>query len=192
MKVLSLLNLKSSLSPNINPLCSPSTMAKKISQRGIQVAALTDLNTAMNCPAFYTECSKYNIACLFGMEAWTSDHQRTLVLFSKLKLALDFCNSWYNTLPDVSATSRQFYVDENGKIIGELKRKLEACSSVSFERLKAQVEKFEGVLCYVKADEEVWLEIGKEGLFTDDGIINLSSVEKAFERLQVPQAEHLP
>ena len=122
MNILSIINIKSTLSPNANPLYSPSTIAKKLHQRGIKLAALTDLNSAMNCPAFYTECSKYSIACLFGMDAWTCDGFKTLVLFADLKLALDFCSSWYDTLPDSSTKSSQFYVDENGDIIGEVKK----------------------------------------------------------------------
>ncbi|MBO4319854.1 MAG: PHP domain-containing protein [Treponema sp.] len=191
MKILSLLNVKSTLSIASNPLCSPSTMAKKIYKRKIQLAALTDLNTAMNCPAFYAECSKHNVLCLFGMEAWTSDGLKTLVLFSDLKLAMDFSTAWYGTLPDIPAKNSQFYVDENGDIIGELKKELENRSSVSYEKLRAQVEKYNGIMCYVKAYTSFFLDTGNEGLFTEDSTINLKAIGKAFEKLQVPQAEPL-
>lgn len=191
MKILSLLNVKSTLSPASNPLSSPNTLAKEMHKRGIQLAAITDLNTAMNCPAFYANCSKYSIACIFGMEAWTCDNLRTLVFFSDLKLAVDFCSSWYNTLPETASRNRQFYVDENGDIIGELKKELENCSKVEYEKLKIQVKESGGILAYVKPEEEIYLDTGNEVLFTDDSTINLKAIEKAFERLQAHQAEPL-
>ena len=191
MKVLSLLNLKSTLSSCTNPNCAPNSLAEKIEQRGIQLAALTDLNTAMNCPAFFVNCSKHNIACLFGMEAWTGDDLRTLVLFSDLKLAVDFCSSWYDTLPVSTSRKRQYYVDEDGEIIGELKKDLQNRSPVKHAVLEKQAINYGGILAYVKPGEELILDTGNEVLLNEDSTVNLKAIEKAFARLQVPQAEPL-
>lgn len=188
MKLLSLLNQKSTLSPGSDPICTPSALAERMRHRGIRLSALTDLNASMNSPAFYTECSKHNIACLFGMEAWTSDFLKTLVLFPDLKLALDFSSAWYDTLPNHAGQIRQFYVDENGEIIGELKKELKAASTVTFERLREKVRETGGITAYVGQDEELLLDTGNEVLFTDESKVNLKAVERAFEKLQVPQA----
>ncbi|MBP5359448.1 MAG: hypothetical protein J6Y69_09775 [Treponema sp.] len=191
MKVLSLLNLKSTLSSCTSSISSPSSLAEKIAQRGIQLAALTDLNTAMNCPAFFVNCSRHSIACLFGMEAWTYDNLKTLILFSDLKLAVDFCSSWYDTLPNTECSKKQYYVDEEGEIIGELKKDLQNRSPVKFETLKKQALNSGGVVAYVKPETELYLDTGNEVLLHEDSTINLKAIEKAFERLQVPQAEPL-
>ena len=188
MKLLSLLNQKSTLSPDSDPICTPSVLAERMQHRGIRLSALTDLNASMNCPAFYAECSKHKIACLFGMEAWTCDSLKTLVLFPDLKLAVDFSSAWYDTLPNHTGEIQQFYVDENGEIIGELKKELKNASTVSFERLRKKVRELGGITAYVKQDEELLLDTGNELLFTDESKVNLKAVERAFEKLQVPQA----
>lgn len=122
------------------------------------------------------------------MEAWTSDLLKTLVLFPDLKLALDFSSAWYDTLPNHAGQIRQFYVDENGEIIGELKKELKAASTVTFERLREKVREMGGITAYVEQDEELLLDTGNEVLFTDESKVNLKAVERAFEKLQVPQA----
>ncbi|MBO7638018.1 MAG: hypothetical protein J6S91_03485, partial [Treponema sp.] len=138
--------------------------------------------------AFYAECSKHSIACLFGMEAWTSDSYKTLVLFPDIRLSIDFSYAWYDSLPDIPAQSSQFYVDENGEIIGELKKELKGTSTVTLEKLKGKVKELGGITAYVKQDEELLLDTGDDVLFTEESKVNLKAVERAFEKLQVPQA----
>lgn len=125
------------------------------------------------------------------MEAWTYDNLKTLILFSDLKLAVDFCSSWYDTLPNTECSKKQYYVDEEGEIIGELKKDLQNRSPVKFETLKKQALNSGGVVAYVKPETELYLDTGNEVLLHEDSTINLKAIEKAFERLQVPQAEPL-
>ena len=107
---------------------SPSVIVKTLQEKHIQLAALTDHNTALNCPAFAKCCTDAGIAALYGMEAQTAEELHVLCLFPILKVAVDFCSEWYDSLPDIrnkpEITGDQVYVDENDEIVGEVEKYL--------------------------------------------------------------------
>jgi DNA polymerase III alpha subunit len=69
MKVTAALNLHTSLTTSAGQGLSPVKLVEQLKKRKVQVAALTDVNTALNCPAFAVLCRSAGIAPLFGMEA---------------------------------------------------------------------------------------------------------------------------
>ena len=57
---------------------------------GLRIMALTDHNTAKNCPAFYAACREYGIVPVSGMELTTAEDIHMVCLFPKLDTALAF------------------------------------------------------------------------------------------------------
>ena len=61
------LHIHSCLSPCADEDMTPCNLAGMASLEGIGIAALTDHNTAANCPAFFEACHRYGITPLGDM-----------------------------------------------------------------------------------------------------------------------------
>ena len=107
---------------------SPRTIAQTLAHRGVQIAALTDHNSALNCPAFAIACKEFGVIPLFGIEAQSHEECHIICLFTRLENALSFSKEIYALLPPVKnvpeKTGDQVYVDENDDILGEVEKYL--------------------------------------------------------------------
>ena len=70
------LHIHSCLSPCADEDMTPCNLAGMASLEGIGIAALTDHNTAANCPAFFEACHRYGITPLGGMELTATNRVR--------------------------------------------------------------------------------------------------------------------
>lgn len=68
----------------------PSVLARLARQRGLELVALTDHNSALNTPAFAVCAAREGIAALYGMEATSAEEVHVLCLFAEPAAALDF------------------------------------------------------------------------------------------------------
>lgn len=84
------LHMHSCLSPCADLSMSPKNIVKYASLRGLSTIALTDHNSAKNCPAFKFECEKANITPLFGLEVNTKEEAHVLCITDELNRALSF------------------------------------------------------------------------------------------------------
>lgn len=129
---------------------SPSVIVKTLKERGVQIAALTDHNSALNCPAFAHHCKKEGIFALFGMEAQTSEEIHVLCLFSALETALAFSEEIYAILPSFinnpEKTGDQVFVDEDDNIIGEVEKYLVISADIGIDDLATRVHQLGGLV----------------------------------------------
>ena len=144
------LHLHSCLSPCGDLSMSPSLIVKTLKQRGVSLAALTDHNTALNCPAFAYHCKREGIAALYGMEAQTIEEVHVLCLFSGLDTALAFADEIYALMPHIpfnpEKNGDQVYVDENDDIIGEIESFLIVSAELSIDDLALRVHELGGAV----------------------------------------------
>ena len=84
------LHLHSCLSPCADDEMTPMNLAGMLKLAGIELAALTDHNTARNCPAFFEACRAYGILPVAGMELTTAEEIHMVCLFPALDYALKF------------------------------------------------------------------------------------------------------
>ena len=84
------LHLHSCLSPCGDDLMTPNNIAGMAMLNGVQIAALTDHNTARNCPAFFEACTKVGVIPVAGMELTTAEEIHMLCLFATLEEAMAF------------------------------------------------------------------------------------------------------
>ncbi len=149
-------HLHSCLSPCGDLLMSPSVIVKALKERGVQIAALTDHNSALNCPSFSHHCKKAGIAALFGMEVQTMEEVHVLTLFSSLDVALQFSDEIYELLPPVmnnpEKTGDQVYVDEQDDIIGEVEKFLVISCDYSIDDLAKRVHELGGIVIPAHVD----------------------------------------
>lgn len=137
------LHLHSCLSPCGDLSMSPRTIAKILADRGIALAALTDHNSALNCPAFAEACMRCGIAPLFGIEAQTREECHVLCLFADIEKALALGDELYALMPPVmnipEKMGDQVWVDENDDIMGEVDKYLVASADIGLEALADRV-----------------------------------------------------
>jgi predicted metal-dependent phosphoesterase TrpH len=114
----------SCLSPCGSLDLSPGVLAELAAARGVEVLALTDHNSSLNCPAFVAHCRRLGVVPVFGMEATTQEEIHILCLFTNLKACLAFSEYAYGLLlpfpNDPEKTGDQVYVDEDDQIEGEV------------------------------------------------------------------------
>ena len=84
------LHIHSCLSPCGEDDMTPCNIAGMGYLNGLSIMALTDHNTAKNCPAFYTACRAYGIVPVSGMELTTAEDVHMVCLFPELETALEF------------------------------------------------------------------------------------------------------
>lgn len=83
------LHVHSCLSPCADDDMTPANIAGMASLNGITLLALTDHNSAKNCPAFFEHCKRYGIVPVPGMELTTSEDVHVICLFPTLESALE-------------------------------------------------------------------------------------------------------
>lgn len=142
-------HIHSCLSPCGDLSMSPTQIVECLKARNIQLAALTDHNSALNCPAFMELCKKNGIAPLAGIEAQTIEEIHVLCLFSRLDSALKLGEELYNLMPNIlnipDKTGDQVYVDENEDILGEVDKYLITSAEIPLEDLIEEVHKLGGL-----------------------------------------------
>ena len=104
------LHLHSALSPCGDMAMTPNSIAGMASLAGLQIIALTDHNTAKNCPAFFKACRRYGVVPVGGMELTTAEEIHVVCLFPTLEAALDF---------DAEVETHRMKIDNKPEIFGE-------------------------------------------------------------------------
>lgn len=84
------LHIHSCLSPCGSDDMTPNNIAGMAMLNGVQIAALTDHNTAKNCPAFFSACRRYGVIPIPGMELTTQEEIHMVCLFPSLEAAMKF------------------------------------------------------------------------------------------------------
>lgn len=93
------LHIHSCLSPCANLEMSPSEIVKRALANGMNGIALTDHQSARNCPAIAECARRFNLPCLFGLEVQTAEEVHTLALFDTLDSALAMTDFVYSAMP---------------------------------------------------------------------------------------------
>ncbi len=145
------LHLHSCLSPCGDDEATPDSIAGMGELNGLDIMALTDHNTAKNCPAFFKAAQRHGIIPLGGMELTTAEDIHMVCLFDKLDNAMafgEFIES--RRIPIKNRTDifgNQLICDDEDNIIGTEENLLTNATTVSLEEAPEAVERFGGV-CY--------------------------------------------
>lgn len=111
----------SCLSPCGSLDLSPAVLARRARERGLDLVALTDHNSARNAPAFRECCRREGLAALYGVEATSAEEAHVLVLFASVEEALDISEVLESHLPRLPYDPRllgdQAVVDAEDKVL---------------------------------------------------------------------------
>lgn len=107
---------------------TPNNIAGMAAIKGLNVLALTDHNTAKNCPAFFEACKRQGIIPIAGIELSTEEDIHLVCLFEELDEAVSFDRILSEYILPIENRSEifgnQLILDGNDEIIGEEARLL--------------------------------------------------------------------
>ncbi len=166
------LHIHTCLSPCGSLEMSPNAIAAQAKQLGFDLIAVTDHNSAMNCPAFAAACERHGIACLFGIEATSVEEVHILCLFETAEAALDMGSYLYGYLPDMRTIPEklgdQVWVDEHDSILGEVERYLGNALSLTIGEIKEAVFGRSGLFIPAHIDKPVFSMVSQLGFLPKD------------------------
>lgn len=145
------LHTHSCLSPCGGEDSTPASIAGMAKLAGLDIIALTDHNSAKNCPALFKAAREYGIVPVAGMELTTSEDIHAVCLFENLEDALlfdqevDTRRMKIPNRPDIFG--EQQILDEEDNEIGRVDTLLTVATDISIDGVRDIVEKFGGV-CY--------------------------------------------
>ncbi|NPV39484.1 MAG: PHP domain-containing protein [Brevinematales bacterium] len=133
------LHIHSCLSPCGSLEMSPKRIVEEALSRGLDIVALTDHNSALNCPAFFSYARRKGILPLCGLEVASREEVHILGLFESPEEALSVGEWVYESLSPLSFDPEKYgdqvYVDEDEVVLGEVERYLGQACGYSLEEI---------------------------------------------------------
>jgi DNA polymerase III alpha subunit len=130
---------------------TPNNIVNYAKIMGYDVIALTDHNTALNCPAVAKIAEENGITFIPGMELCTSEEVHIVCLFYTLEDALNFSEYVKSTMPPIknkpSVFGEQTICDENDNVLAQEETLLVTASGISIEKVVKKVAEYGGI-CY--------------------------------------------
>jgi hypothetical protein len=146
-------------------------LVEKAALKKVQVLALTDHNSSLNCPAFAKLCPRFGITPIFGMEATTQEEIHILCLFTSLEASLawnDYAYSILTPFPnDPEKTGDQVYVDEEDNIAGEVEYYLINPIDLSVDAIGAKSAEYGGIVIPAHVDRPAFSMTSQLGVVVD-------------------------
>ena len=165
------LHVHSCLSPCADNDMTPNNIAGMAVLAGLNIVALTDHNSAKNCPAFFAAAKKQGLVPVAGMELTTSEDIHAVCLFEELDdaLAFDgFLQSRRTLIPNrTDIFGDQLILDENDETTGTEPYFLSNATAISIEDAPSVVRRFNGVCYPAHIDREANGIIATLGVFPE-------------------------
>lgn len=166
------LHLHSCLSPCGDDESTPGNIVGMSVVKGLEVIALTDHNTAKNCPAFMSIAEQFGILAIPGMELTTSEEVHVVCLFYTLEDAMRFDKYVESRiLPIANRPAKfgnQFICDENDEVVDEFHTLLISATSISFDDVYDLMEEFNGVMIPAHIDKKSFSLMSNLGFVPPD------------------------
>ena len=133
------LHIHSCLSPCGDDEMTPYNLVAMAHLKGLELIALTDHNTARNCPAAAEVAAGFGMGFIPGIEVSTSEEVHVVCLFPDLSAALDMDALIYENLPPIKNKAHifgnQVLMDAGDTQLGEEERLLINACSISLTEL---------------------------------------------------------
>lgn len=151
MKLFYDFHLHSCLSPCGDDEMTPYNLVNMAKLGGLDVIALTDHNTCLNCPAAVEAGDKVGITVVPGMELCTSEEVHIICLLPDLKRAMNFSAYVAQGLPPIKNRpdifGNQLMMNSHDRLSGNYEQLLTVACGISVSHVVKTVALFGGV-CY--------------------------------------------
>jgi PHP family Zn ribbon phosphoesterase len=159
---------------------SPSRIVSHAIERGLDLIAITDHNSALNSPALEESARRSGrISCLYGMEITSTEEVHSLALFGTSAEAVEFGKILSGYLPPVRFDSEifgeQVVVDADENVLEIIDTYLVNGLTLAIDRIEAEVHKFGGLFIPAHIDRPINSMISQLGFFPDK--LNCDAVE---------------
>lgn len=145
------LHLHSCLSPCGDMDMTPNNLVNMAKLLGLDVIALTDHNTSLNCEAAMKVGEEAGLLVIPGMELTTAEDIHAVCLFPTLEQALDFSRyvdeNRFKVPNKAEIYGRQVIMNENDEEIGEIEHLLLPASFIGIYDAYRKATEFGGI-CY--------------------------------------------
>ncbi len=166
------LHLHSCLSPCGDEDMTPFNLVNMAKLSGLDIIALTDHNSARNCPGAIEAGKEADILVIPGMELCTAEEIHVICLFPNLQAALSFDTFVYSSLPRIENRSeifgKQLILNHRDKIIEEENLLLLNASSIRIDELPSLMKSYGGVSYPAHIDRESFSILSVLGEFPLD------------------------
>jgi PHP family Zn ribbon phosphoesterase len=143
------LHIHTVLSPCGSLEMSPKAVIKKAKEESLDIIAITDHNSMLNCPAYSYFAKKENLLFINGVEIQTSEEIHIIALFPNWKLAKQFDVILSKSLLQIPNDSEffgdQVVIDKDENIIKMYETALINSSTWSYEETIEKIKLFNGV-----------------------------------------------
>lgn len=144
------LHLHSCLSPCADITMLPGEMTRRLARRGVQIAALTDHNSACNAGVFQRVFRQNGILSVPGIEVTTAEEVHLLCYFETLGALWQFSRHLFASYPRVANDPERFgyqlICNERDEYVGQFDFLLSMASPLSLEELRHLAERHGGVV----------------------------------------------
>ena len=175
------LQIHSCLSPCGNLACSPKKIALAAKEKGLDIIALTDHNTAGNCPAMSDVVKKIQgLTAYYGSEVTSSEEVHIICLFGDVETAVNFGEFAKSHLPDRKNDPEYFgdqpIVDADENIIDFESAFLVGSTDLSISAITEKVHSQNGIVIASHVDRAINSVFAQLGLWPDDAIIDAADL----------------
>ncbi len=151
-------HIHSCLSPCGDNDMTPSNIAGMATLAGLNIVALTDHNTAKNCPAFFEAAKANGIIPIAGMELTTAEDIHIVCLFEHLEEALNFSDAVDKRRIRIKNRTDifgdQFITDADDNVIGIEEDLLSNATDITYDEVPTLVETYNGVCFPAHVDRQ--------------------------------------
>lgn len=166
------LHIHSCLSPCGDDDMTPANIIGMASLNGLEIVALTDHNTAKNCPAFFARARLMGLIPVPGMELTTAEDIHVVCLFRELHDAMKFDRFIETRRAQIPNKPKifghQYIVDENDEISGEDEYLLINAADITLEEAFSEVTERGGVCFPAHIDRNANGIVSVLGVFPEE------------------------
>lgn len=166
------LHIHTCLSPCAELDMSPLAVVKTAYEKGLDIIAVTDHNSAENVLAAQRAAFDMDLTVLAGIEASSSEEAHIIALFNKAETAAALQDIIYaNMLPDENDEKRygeQIVANEHDEVMGFNKRLLISGTLLPAEDIVNTIHSLGGLAIASHIDKEVFSIISQLGFITED------------------------
>ena len=182
-------HIHSCLSPCGDKDMTPANIAGMAFVNGLDAIALTDHNSAKNCPALKKAAEAYGIVCLYGMELTTLEEVHTVCLFADLSKALQWDEYVYSHLLKIkneeAIFGEQVIMDSEDNIIGKEENLLINATNISFDSVFAPVWELGGIAFPAHVDKDSYSLLSNLGFVPPECDFNIAELKDLAKSEQI-------
>ena len=186
-------HIHSGLSPCGDNEMTPNNIVNMAKLYDLDVIALTDHNSTLNCKAVMEAGKEIGLLVIPGMELCTAEEVHLVCLFPDLKKANNFCEYVYSTLPPIrnkpTVFGEQLVFDKSDNILGFEHTLLITASSISTNDAVSIVADYGGICYPAHIDRSSYSIISNLGILDSSFGFNCAEVADldTIETLKIQQ-----